>query len=338
MLAYGEEPWLVDAVRAVLDSRGVDVELIVVDNGCTSDAVTKVADLSGVRVLTPSENTGYAGGCNVGAAAATGEYLAFVNSDAIVAPDALAALVEVVREPTVGIAMASIRLGESPDLINTAGNPIHYAGMVWVGGLNEPATRYPQRRQVPIASGCVFMMRRALWEELGGFAPEYFAYHEDTELSLRCWQRDLSVEYVPDAVAVHHYEFSRNALKLRLVERNRLVLLLTTYQARSLLLLAPMLLVVELSMVAAAVAGGWWREKVAGWRWIWQNRRWVRTRRAQLQAERKVPDAQIARLMTATFDPGNVEAPPGLGVFNALSKAWWRLVRPLLPHRLPRRR
>ena len=35
---------------------------------------------------------------------------------------------------------------------------------------------------------------------------EYFAYHEDTELSLRLWQRGRTVEYVPDAVVAHHIE------------------------------------------------------------------------------------------------------------------------------------
>ncbi len=53
-------------------------------------------------------------------------------------------------------------------------------------------------------------MRRNLWEDLGGFAEEYFAYVEDTEMSLRLWQRGLTVEYVPDAVVLHHYAFSRN--------------------------------------------------------------------------------------------------------------------------------
>ena len=44
MLAYGEEEYLGEAVRAVLDSTGVNVQLIVVDNGCTSDAVATLPD------------------------------------------------------------------------------------------------------------------------------------------------------------------------------------------------------------------------------------------------------------------------------------------------------
>lgn len=334
MLAYGAEPWLEQAVRAVLDSTGVDVDVVLVDNGATGDAVEKVRDLPGVRVIEPGANTGYAGGCRLGAAAGTGDFLAFVNSDAIVSPPALARLVAVAAEPGVGAAMGSIRLGARPDLINTAGNPLHFAGLSWAGGNGEPATAYPARRAVASVSGCCFVMRRKLWEELGGFAEEYFAYHEDTELSLRLWQQGLSVEYVPDAVVAHHYEFSRNPRKFYLLERNRLATLLTTYQGRSLAVLAPMLLLTEAAMVAAAAAGGWLRPKVRGWVWLWRHRAWLRERRRQLQRERTVPDRVVAARMTARFDPTNIEAPPGIGVYNAIAAAYWRLARPLLPDRL----
>ncbi len=92
ILAYGAEAWLEEAVGAVLASSGIDIDVVVVDNGCTSDAIDRVKGLTGVRVITPEANTGFAGGCVRGAAEATGDYLAFVNSDAIVAPDALARL------------------------------------------------------------------------------------------------------------------------------------------------------------------------------------------------------------------------------------------------------
>jgi GT2 family glycosyltransferase len=333
MLAYGPEPWLADAVEAVLASTGVEVDLVLVDNGTSSPAIDDIKGKPGVRVLRPAGNTGYAGGCQLGAAEATGEYLAFVNSDAIVAPPALAALAAVAAEPGVGAAMGSIRLADTPELINTAGNPLHFAGLSWAGGNGEPASRYAVRRRVPSVSGCCFVVHRSVWQRLGGFAPEYFAYHEDAELSLRMWQQGLTVEYVPDAVVRHHYEFSRNDLKYYLVERNRLVTLLTAYQARTLLLLAPALALTEAAMLAAALAGGWVRPKLRGWRWLWANRGWLRARRRVLQAARTVGDRPVAELMTGRFDPTNVAAPPGVGIYNLVAGGYWRLVKPLLARR-----
>ena len=333
MLAYGPEPWLADAVFAAYKSSNIEVEVVLVDNGCTSDAVENLRGLPRLRVVRPEANTGYAGGCMLGAAEAAGDYLAFVNSDAVVAPDALAKLAAAAAEPGVGLAMGSVRLADRPELVNTAGNPWHVAGLSWAGGNGEPAARYAVRRRVPVGSGCCFVIRRDLFEAVGGFAPEYFAYCEDTDLSVRLWQRGLTVEYLPDAVVEHHYEFARTDLKYYLVERNRLIVLLTTYQAGTLLLLAPVLALTELAMLAAAIAGGWLRPKLRGWGWLWRNRRWIRQRRRALQTARTVGDRALARLMTARFDPRNIEAPPGVWVYNVLVSAWWGLVRGVLPDR-----
>ncbi len=330
VLAYGGEALLEEAVGAVLASNDIEIDIVVVDNGCTSDAIDRVKGLTGVRMITPETNTGFSGGCVRGAAEATGDYLAFVNSDAIVAPDALARLADVAAEPGVGLAMGSIRLANAPELMNTSGNPLHFAGLSWAGGLGEPASQHAERRSVMAGSGCCFVMRRSLWEDLGGFADEYFAYVEDTEISVRIWQRGLTVEYVPDSVVLHHYEFSRNENKLYLLERNRAILLLTTYQRRSLLLFAPMLLLTEILMLGAAIAGGWGRAKLRGWRWLWQHRSWLRSRRALIQSERAVPDAVVFERVTARFDPANIAAPPGAGILNAIMTAYWHIARKLL--------
>ncbi len=330
ILAYRDEPWLEVSVQAVLESTDVDVDVIVVDNGCTSDAVDRVKGLAGVRVIRPDRNLGYAGGTVAGAAEATGDYMAFVNSDAVVTPPALARLTAVAAEPDVGLAMGSIRLAADPSLMNTAGNPLHYAGLSWSGGFEQPASAYATRRSVPCGSGCAFVIAAARWREVGGMTAEYFAYHEDAELSVRLWQRALRVEYVPDAVVVHHYEFSRNAFKSYLLERNRLVFVLTTYQAHSLLVLAPMLLVTEVAMVLTALGGGWVSQKAAGWAWLWQHRRWLRAHRTRLQGARTVPDRDIAKIMTGDFRPGNVASVRGQTLYNAVSRGYWSVARRLL--------
>ena len=68
--------------------------MVLVDNGCTTDAVDRLRDEPGVTVVSPGTNTGFAGGCNLGARHARGDVLAFINGDAVVRPDALRALAD----------------------------------------------------------------------------------------------------------------------------------------------------------------------------------------------------------------------------------------------------
>jgi hypothetical protein len=138
------------------------------------------------------------------------------------------------------------------------------------------------------------------------------------------------VEFIPDAVVLHHYEFSRNESKLYLLERNREICLLTTFEGRSLVVLAPLLLLTEMLMLAAAVAGRWSGAKLRGWRWIWQHRRWIGDRRATIQSERVVPDSVVLDRLTARIDPANVAAPPGLFVLNIIMSSYWSVARRLL--------
>lgn len=330
MLAYGEEPYLVEAVDGVLASTGVDVRLVLVDNGCTRGDVDELAAARGVPVLRPAKNLGFTGGVNLGAAHGTAPFLALVNSDAVVAPDAVALLAGVAAEPGTGIASGDIRLADDPSTMNTAGNPLHVLGLSWAGGLGEPASAHRVPRDVASASGATLVMRRDVWTALDGFPAPFFAYQEDLELSWRCWQRGLRVRYVPGAVVVHHYAFSRNPLKMYLLERNRLLFVLTTYGTRTLLLLAPVLLGFEVAMLVVAGAQGWARQKVAGWRWVLRHATWVRARRLEVQTDRVVDDHALRDLWVDRFSPVALALPPGAGVLQLLLAGYWRMVRRLV--------
>lgn len=331
VVAYGPEPLLPASVRALGTSTGVSVEVVVVDNGGATEEISLIRREPGVRVVGDGTNIGFAAGCNLGAEHGTGDYLAFVNPDAVVDPGALAGLVAVLDDHSVGIATASVRLADAPDLMNSAGNEVHFLGFSWCGGLGRPATEFSQRRDVAAASGAAMALRREAWNELGGFAPEYFAYYEDSELSLRCWQRGWRVVFTPDAIVQHRYEFDRRPTKLYLVERNRLVAMATLFETRTLVLLLPALMAAEGAMFLAAVAGGWSGDKARGWAWCWQHRRWIRDRRARLQAERRLPDSTVAHQLSTRMRIPDRPMTPMLRALDALLAAYWRAVRTFLP-------
>jgi GT2 family glycosyltransferase len=330
VLAYGDQPYLYEVVDRVLASTGVDVQVVVVDNGCTSPSLDGLRHRPGVTLLEPGANTGFTGGCNLGAAATQSEFLAFINSDALVEPEALAELVAVAARPEVGLASASVRLAETPELLNSAGNPVHVLGLSWSGHLGEPADNFPTEGPVTSASGAAVAVHREKWKALGGFTERFFAYLEDADLSLRCWQQGWDVVYVPSAVVLHHYEFSRNTAKFYLLERNRLLMVLSLYEGRTLLLLSPVLLAFELAMCAVAAAGGWLPAKLRGYRWLLRERRWLAAHRREVQRARRRSDRELASLLTAHFDQGALPLPRGGAALNRAMGVYWSLVRRLL--------
>jgi GT2 family glycosyltransferase len=162
------------------------------------------------------------------------------------------------------------------------------------------------------------VLRREVWRDLDGFAPEYFAYHEDTDLSLRCWQHGLAVVYVPDAVVVHRYASGRSKAKFYLLERNRLITLFTTFEGPTLLALLPLVVAVELGVLALAVREGWARRKLAGWWWLVRHGRW--------QAARKAPDRAIAPRLASRLPSEVVEIPRAAQSIDRLFAGYWRWV------------
>lgn len=330
VLAYRAEPWLERCVHALLDSEAVGVEVVLVDNGCTDGAVERLEPAPGVVVVRPGTNLGFAGGCNAGAAVASGEFLALVNGDLVVEPNALAELVTFAQKPEVGIAQPSIRLSDDPSRLNSDGNEVHFLGFSWCGSFGEPAAKRSAPRPITSVMGAAMLLRRELWDELGGFEPRYFAFHEDVELCRRCWHRGLELVNVPSAVAIHRYEFGREPAKLYYSERNRLLFVLTAYEVRTLLVLAVPLIAIELAAFAGSVMTRTVGKKVAGWMWLLRNRRWIAARRRKLQAERVLSDARLVHLFAPRLEAGNFPLPDWLRPFDAVLAAYWWVARRFL--------
>ena len=330
MLAYGEEEYLGNAVAAVLASTGVEVDLIVVDNGCTTDAVKSLPPDPRLRVITPAENLGFAGGVNEGLRHATGQFVATVNSDAIVEPDCLALLAAEAAKETVGVAGAVILLADRPDTLNSASNPLHVLGLSWSGHLDEPATTAHTAAAEMGVSGACLALRREVWDLIGGFPQDFFAYQEDMALCFTARIAGLDVRLVPQARVAHHYEFARNSLKMYLLERNRLFLVLTHYQARTIAVLALPLAAFEIAMGLGSMVQGWGREKRKGWGWLLRHQREVKDLRRKVQALRTVPDRALTPLWRVRFDSAQMPLPAAAAPLEWLLSAWWYLGRKLL--------
>ena len=301
--------------------------MIVVDNGGSDSAVVSAQGEGRVRLVEPGENLGFAGGCNRGAAEATGDVLVFLNPDTVVEDGALAQLGRTLDDPEIGIAMARLRLLDRPDELNSGGTVLHVSGLAWAGRFGEPVESIHRLEDVAAASGAALAIRRETFRELGGFTGELFMYQEDVELSWRAHLHGLRVVVDPRGDVYHEYDFGRHNTKIALLERNRLIFVLTAYSPRLLLLLSPVLACGELAMLALAARRGWLRGKLGGWWWLLSHGGWLAGHRRETQRLRRVRDRQLAMLLTPALDPKMAPVPRGTSALNRLLIVYWSLAR-----------
>jgi GT2 family glycosyltransferase len=313
----------------LLDSLGhEDVhEVLVVDNDTGGPEIDEAARRPRVRVLDPPRNLGFTGGANLGAREASGDVLVFLNPDTVVTEGSIAKLVRALGDRDVGIAMASLRLLEEPGTLNSSGTVVHVTGIGWAGGYGDAAESDGEVHDVAAPSGAAMAVRAETFHALGGFADELFMYIEDLELGWRARVAGYRVVLVPDAEVLHEYEYGRNPQKSYLLERNRLVFVLSSYSGRLLVLLGPLLFATELGMAVLALKEGWLRDKVSAWGWLARNAGTVGRRRRSTQGLRKVRDRELASWLTPVFDPKMIPAPGLLKAANPLVERYWSLVR-----------
>jgi GT2 family glycosyltransferase len=317
-----------------LDSLGRDTsaeaEVIVVDNGPEAGEIEEARGRENVQVLGDGANLGYAAGSNLGARRAIGEVLFFLNPDTVVEPGTLGALLERLEDESIGIVMPRLRLLGEPELLNSRGATVHLSGMAWSDGYRAPAASVDGPREIAYANGSVLAIRRALFEELGGFTDEYFIYLEDLELGWRARMRGLRIVLDPAGDVLHQYEHRRNPTKNYFMERNRLIFVGTAYSLRLLLLVAPVLAAAEAGLLLVALREGWLADKLEGWRWCACHRRWLFRHRRRLQASRAVSDSELSRYLTPVVDPKMISVPAPVRGANRLVAGYWSLARRLL--------
>jgi GT2 family glycosyltransferase len=317
---------------ALLPELGEDDELVVVENKAAGGSAEVVRELAPrARIVRPGRNTGFAGGIEAGAEVAGGDLLVLLNPDAVPQPGFGEAIRRPLEEGRGWAAWQALIADGAMETINSAGNPIHFTGIVWAGGHGRPLGEAPAPAEVTALSGACLAIPRENWRRVGGFPAEFFMYHEDVDLSVRLRMTGGAVGIEPAAVVAHDYDFSASADKWRWLERNRLAFLVRTYPAALLALLAPALLATELALLLVAAAGGWGRQKLRANREVltWLPRL-LRERRA-IQRQRTVSAAEFASWLTPDLDSELISPLVRSGPARLLLRGYWRAVRALLP-------
>lgn len=208
-----------ECIDSVLSHSPAGTEIVVVDNGSVDGSAQAIRErYPSVVVDDAGENLGFAKGVNRGVAESTGEYVLLLNPDTIVHQRSLEKLLAFAKAyPEYGMyGGRTVRRDGSVNTKSCWGAPTLWSLTCFALGLStafrgsrilDPESLGPWQRdtvrEVPIVSGCLLLMRRDQWDELGGMDEVFFLYGEDAELSIRAARHGLKPVIVPDAVILH---------------------------------------------------------------------------------------------------------------------------------------
>ncbi len=186
-------------------SGDVEYEIIIADDVSTDRTVDIDQLVTGITVVRNTTNLGFLRNCNNAAMAARGKYLLFLNNDINVQPDWLLPLVTLM-ETDQSIGITGSKLVYPDGMLQEAGGIIWNDASGWNFGWrdNPEKPEYNYVKDADYISGASIMVRRDLWEKVGGFDERYApAYFEDTDLAFQARNLGYRVVYQPKSVVVH---------------------------------------------------------------------------------------------------------------------------------------
>lgn len=223
-----------DTLEAIGHLSAIDwpqdrLEIVVVENASRDDSAARLrAEAPHVKLVVSKTNDGFAGGCNRGVVASSGEYIALLNNDARPDPGWVRAAVARFEQSADIGAVASKVLDWEGKLVDYIG-----AAMTWYGMAYKPFTAEPISSGMPDApadvlfgTGSAMFIRRSAFDKVGGFDERYFMFFEDVDLGWRLTLAGWRVVYEPASLAFHKHHASMKAFgsyrEAYLLERNAL--------------------------------------------------------------------------------------------------------------------
>jgi GT2 family glycosyltransferase len=213
VVAYNSSATLRDCVATLADAP--ELHVAVVDNASPDGSAATVRDLE-VKVIEAPANRGFAAGCNLGAAAGTSPYVLFLNPDARIERESVQILARAASAEQVGASAPRLLSSDGeleysqrrfPSVVSTyaQGLFLHrlFRRAAWADEVVRDAALYDRSQSPDWVSGACVLVRRTVFEEIGGWDESFFLYSEDTDLCRRIRTAGYDIRFEPAATAVH---------------------------------------------------------------------------------------------------------------------------------------
>jgi GT2 family glycosyltransferase len=216
MVTHGNWPLVRRSLASLLERTEPVYEVVVVDSASPDETPQRLnEEVEGVTLVLSDENLGFGGGSNRGAERATGRYLCFLNSDAMVEPGWLEPLLEVLDEDENAGTVVPMLLNTDGS-IQEAGSVIDSVGWSLALGRGESpdSLAHRFRREIDYGSAACLLIRREDFWAVEGFDSAYgIGYFEDVDLCFKLKDRGLRTIYEPRSRVVHELHGSGTSVQ-----------------------------------------------------------------------------------------------------------------------------
>ena len=237
--------YVFNCIESILKyTQTVEFEIILIDNGSMDGSVHEIrVKFPEIRIVTNSHNIGFGAANNVGARFASGEYLFFLNPDTLLLDDCISQLYQFLLQSSRNIAGLGCKLvkpdgdsttsfGNFPTLFqqfSDIGFRVFYNDYYNNRLSLSPPVNFNTPHKVDYISGADIMIKKGIFQELGGFDEQYFMYFEDADLFFRLRKGGYEAWLLP-GVKILHYgsittqpEDSYNYSKYALMEKSKYI-------------------------------------------------------------------------------------------------------------------
>ena len=327
---WNDKDVIVECIQSILDQNRNEIDIIISDNGSKDDSVEFIRRrFPSVKIIENGKNLGFGSAINRGLGLAKGDYLLFLNSDLKLHSKCVGELAKVLEnDSNVGGTIPKILHIDQQNIINSLGVLINYTGIAYPNLLGQKDPGY----QEPFESACggIFMLKREVYETVGGFDEDLFLYHEDHDLSWRIRLAGWHLKVIPQAIMYHHYKFNKGILKYYSSEKNRLHILLKNMEVKTLALISPALIIVEFSQWFHAAINKWFLLKMKSYFEILILLPSILTKRKKLKLLRKVSDKEITRVYKGTLAISGTNNPLLTYLLSPALNTYWKIIRHLI--------
>jgi len=195
---YNGKKLLENCLESLFKTDYNNFEVILVDNNSTDGSMEFVTkNYPKIIVIKLDSNKGFAEPNNIGAKIAKGEYLLFLNNDTVTTTNFISEMVKVLEKDE-KIAICQSLLLKPDGNIDSSGDFIDKMGIVY-----NSKTKTDEIKEISSARGASMLMRKKIFDKLGGFDEKFFFSFEDVDLGWRSWILGYKVVIVPNSIVYH---------------------------------------------------------------------------------------------------------------------------------------